>query len=353
MDRFLMWLAELPPVALHLVLGLSTFVENVFPPMPSDLAAALGGFLSQRGVVSPAAVWLVAWLSNLAGAVVVYLLARRYGRGFVGSRLGQQLLPPDAVIGMERAYLRFGIAGIFVSRFLPGFRSFVAPFVGLVNLPPIRALATMGIATGIWYAGLVWAGARLGEEWDTISRFIGQLNRTLGLVALATIALIGWWVWRRNRERGPRRAQLARALRRALGDEPGEGPPGADDPAATGAAALLHELTHADTGLSMEERTEVAEFLRDRWGLGADGRHSGAMDAPEDTRELATMFAEGYDHARRLALLERLYRIALAHGALTRHEERIMRRAADLLGLAPDDRAEARRRAQGGEGPRG
>jgi len=349
MDRFLAWLAELHPVTIHLIIGLSTFVENVFPPTPSDVAAALGGFLSQRSVVSPTAVWLVAWLSNLAGAVVVYLVARRFGRGFVGSRLGQRLLPPDAIIGMERAYLRFGIAGIFVSRFLPGFRSFVAPFVGLVNLPPLRALITMGVASGLWYALLVWGGARLGEEWDTISRLIAQLNRTLGVFTLVIIGLIAWWFWRRNKERGPRRAQLARALRRALGDNPTEHAPSPDeDPAISGAAALLHELTHADTGMSMEERTEVAQFLRERWGLGTDARHSGTLDSLDDTREITTMFSQAYDRNRRMALLERLYRIALAHGALTRHEERIMRRAADLLGLSPEDLAEARQRAGGG-----
>lgn len=347
MEGFLAWLAELPPLTVYLVIGLSTFVENVFPPTPSDVAAALGGFLTHRSGISPTVVWLVAWLSNLSGAVVVYLLARRFGRGFLSGRLGQRLLPPDAVIAMEREYLRFGIVGIFLSRFLPGFRSFVAPFIGLVNLPPLRALITMGIASGIWYAVLVWAGARLGREWETISRFIGQLNTTLGLVALLTVAAIGFWIYRRMQDRGPRRARLVRAFRRALGDTTIEGlAVPHDDPAAVGAAALLHELTHADPGLSLEERAEVAEFLRDRWGLGSVVRPSGALPTgPQDTRELATMFAESYDRDRRVALLERLYRIALAHGALTRHEERIMRRAADLVGLLPADQAEARERA--------
>jgi len=352
MDRFLAWIAELPPFTVHLIIGITGFFENVFPPTPSDVTAALGGFLSQHGTISARVVWLVAWGGNFAGGIVVYLLARRYGRRFVGGHLGQRLLPPDAIIGMERAYLRFGIAGIFVSRFLPGFRSFTAPFVGLVNLPPLRALLTIGSASALWYAGIVWAGARLGEEWETISYWLGQLNRTLGIVALVTIGLIGWWLWRRSRERGPRRAQLARALRRALGDEPGKGgsaPP--EDPAEDGAAALLHELTHSDTGLSMEERSEVAEFLRQRWGLGsAVAGDGGAADTPDDTRELSTMFAKAYDHQRRIGLLERLYRIALAHGALTRHEERIMRRAADLLGLAPADLAVARERAATGGG---
>jgi uncharacterized tellurite resistance protein B-like protein len=208
----------------------------------------------------------------------------------------------------------------------------------------------MGVASALWLAFLVWAGARLGAEWEAISRFLGHLNRTLGGVALLLVAVIGVWIWRRTRERGPRRARLARAVRRALGDTAGENLPlPHEDPATAGAAALLHELTDADPGLSLEERAEVAEFLRERWGLGSAGRPSAPLAAGlEDTRELATMFAESYDRDRRIALLERLYRIALANGALTRHEERIMRRAAALLGLLPPDLAEARQRALGG-----
>src|SRR5512134_1443003 len=135
MEQFVGWLLELAPSTVYAVIGLTTLVENVFPPTPSDVAVALGGFLSQHGRVSAVWVWALACTANLGGSAVLYLLARRYGRQFIASRVGQRLLPADAIVALEREYLRFGMAGILLGRLLPGFRSVVAPFAGLVNLP--------------------------------------------------------------------------------------------------------------------------------------------------------------------------------------------------------------------------
>ncbi len=348
MERFVAWLAELSPLTVYLVIGLSTLVENVFPPTPSDVAVALGGFLTQHTTISPVAVWLVAWLPNFAGSVGVYGLTRRYGRRFLASRLGQRLLPGDAIVAMERGYLRFGVAGIVFARLLPGFRTFVAPFVGLVELPPVRALLPIAVASGLWYAFLTWAGVRLGAEWGAINRFLGHLNRTLGLVALATAVAIGVWIWRRGQGRGVRRKRLLGILSAALGDQTDE-PAGLDegDTATQGAAALLHELTHADPAFTIDEREAIADYLRERWSdqaeTGESGTHAASMLA--DTRELTALVTQRYDLPRRVALASRLFRIALSDGTLSRHEERLMLRAGDLLGLGPEDLAEARRQA--------
>ncbi len=349
MERLVAWLTELSPLTIYLTVGLSTLVENVFPPAPSDLITALGGFLTQHTGVNAVAVWAIAWGTNMAGAVGVYHAARRHGRRFLGSPLGRRLLPAEAILSMEREYLRFGLFGIFLARLLPGFRTFLAPFVGLVNLPPLRALLPMALSAALWYAGLVYAGARLGQEWDRIHEFIGHLNRTMGALAVVVGLLLGWWLWRRSREAGPRRRRLLRVIRRAMGAPA----PTADDAAlpggdlaAQGAAALLFELTHVDPGFSIEEREAIAHHLRARWGTEETGRHTTASHAAiADTAELATIVAGTYQRADRVGLAVRLYRIAMADGTLSLHEERLMRRAADLLGLTPEDLAEARRQA--------
>lgn len=347
MEQFVAWLAELTPLTIYAVVGLTTFLENFFPPTPSDLAVALAGFITQQSGVSPIVVWLVAWLANLAGSIGLYLIARRFGREFLVSPLGRRLLPAEAVLTMEREYLRFGAVGIFVGRFLPGLRAFVAPFVGLVNLPPLRAFLAMAAATGLWYAIIVWAGVRLGAEWQAINRFIGHLNRTLSIVGLAVAALIAYWLWRRRVAAGPRRRRLLRMVGVAIGEA--GGPAGeTGDIADAGSAALLYELTRGDPGLSLEQRGAIAAVLRERWGIGAsDGRASGASSEPviTDTAELVTMVTERYDLRRRIQLAERLYRLAMSDGTLSRHEERLMRRAADLLGLSPMNLTEARQRA--------
>jgi membrane protein DedA with SNARE-associated domain/uncharacterized tellurite resistance protein B-like protein len=349
MERFVAWLAELSPLTIFIVIGFSTYIENAFPPIPSDITVALGGFLSQQAGISPIIVWLVGWLGNFAGSVTIYLLARRHGRRFVASPLGRRFLPGEAIIAMEREYLRFGMAGIFLARLLPGFRSFVAPFVGLVALPPLRALLPIAIASALWYGFLTWAGVRLGAQWEAIHRFISHLNSTLALVALVVAAALAFYFWRRAKAQGPRRRRLLRLIGMALVEESAnEVDTAGRDPATEAAAALLHELTHADPAFTGEERGAIADYLRAHWGLGHIPRPSTGNTAPipADTRELTSVVAEQYDRARRIGLAERLYRIALSQGALSQHEARLMLRVGDLLGLGPSELAEARTRSQ-------
>ncbi len=348
MERFVAWLAELSPLTIYLVIGVSTFIENAFPPIPSDLTVAFGGFLTLHSGVAAIPVWLVGWLGNFAGSISVYLVAHRYGRRFVASPLGQRLLPGEAIVAMEREYLRFGLAGIFLARLLPGFRSFIAPFVGLVGLPPLQALLPIALASGLWYGFLTWAGVRLGAEWEAISRFIAHLNRGLAIIALVVALAIGLLVWRRAKAQGPRRNRLLRLIGAALGDEAAAAAAGASpDTATEGAAALLHELTHADPAFTLDERTAIADFLRTRWGLGQPPRATNGHAAVSlsDTRELISTVADRYDQGRRIGLAARLYRIAWSDGTLSQHEERLMIRIGDLLGLSPEELAEARRRA--------
>ncbi|HEY3013254.1 MAG TPA: VTT domain-containing protein, partial [Gemmatimonadales bacterium] len=175
-------MSQLPPAAVYTVLALLAAIENVIPPVPSDAAVALGAFLSNRGLTKPAGVFIITWMANLAGAAAVYFAARRYGRRLFATAIGRRLLAPRSLAIIEREYLRFGVMGIFVSRFLPGIRAVVPPFAGLVNLSPLRTLVPMGIASGIWYGGIILLGSVIGAEWDRINHIILGVNRTLGIL---------------------------------------------------------------------------------------------------------------------------------------------------------------------------
>ena len=138
-------------------------VENVVPPVPSDAAVALGAFLSHRHVTTPLAVFLVTWTANLLGAAGVYLASRRYGRKLFASPTGRRLLAPRSLAVIERGYLRFGVLGIFIGRFLPGIRAVVPPFAGLIGLCAMRTFVPTSIASAIWYGGITLIGALIAR----------------------------------------------------------------------------------------------------------------------------------------------------------------------------------------------
>jgi membrane protein DedA with SNARE-associated domain/uncharacterized tellurite resistance protein B-like protein len=332
------------------VLALLAAVENVLPPVPSDAAVALGAFLSHRHLTTPVLVFLVTWVANLLGAAGVYLAARRYGRRLFASPTGRRLLAPRSLAILEREYLRFGVVGIFLSRFLPGIRAVVPPFAGLVGLSAIRTFVPMGLASAIWYGGITILGALIGAEWSRITGLIAGVNRTLGAMTL-TLAVAGG-IWYLMRARRRRRERVWHATRDALdpaapsflaGTEIAEGS------ARQAAALVVLELAYADPALTAEDRRLIAEHLHDRWELSPPS----VPPEPPPEEERRTRFA---DYARRLRkrvgrperleLVERMWTVAFADGAIGAHEARLMHLAAELLGIGPAELAAVSRRMQ-------
>jgi membrane protein DedA with SNARE-associated domain len=198
-ERLLDWVSGLPTVAVYLVLAVLSCVENIFPPVPADVAVVFGAFLSRRGVTSAPLLGVVCWLANTASSAGMYFLARARGKRFFASGWPSKLMPAASLKELERVYRKHGVVGIFVSRFLPGLRAAVTPFGGVVGMPPLRALVPAAIASAIWYAFLVAAGAALGRNWEAAQRLLNSTNRILGIIGLVSAILIGIWIWRRRR----------------------------------------------------------------------------------------------------------------------------------------------------------
>lgn len=199
LERLLDALASLPLVPTYLALMALSALENVFPPVPADTAVALGAFLARRGEVSVVPLTALCWAANLASAAFTYLLGRRHGRAFFRDGWGRKLMPPEVLAALEEAYGRWGTAGIFLSRFLPGLRAAVPPFAGVANLGAARALLPAAAASAVWYAFLGYAGYALADNWDSVKSLVGHTNRSLAVIALGLGAVAVAWLWRRSR----------------------------------------------------------------------------------------------------------------------------------------------------------
>jgi len=310
--------------------------------LPADTAVALGAFLSHRGVTTPMLVFLVTWTANSAGAIGVYLATRRFGTAFAEGPIGRRLITPGAVAAIEREYARFGTAGIFLARFLPGIRAVVPAFAGLVRLGPARAILPVVLASAVWYGAITAAAARLGAEWETISRWLGDVNRTLGLIALAVVAVGVILVVRRRREG---RRLLWEKLKVALEHE-ASGPHTERDPALRAAAALVLELVYSDRVLQEDERRLVEAHLIDRWDL-APPRAS-----EEEFRSQSERLLAGYGLGDRLDLLHRMWQAAMREGPPGHLEKRLLERAATVLGIEQTQAEQVARESWPGYGPR-
>jgi len=194
------WLIGLPAVALYFIVAAAAFIENVIPPLPSDLVIAFGTFLAAERHSGLLQVFLFTWAGNIAGTVLVYVLGRRYG----AARLEQRLAGPHAQAAdarIRRLMDRWGLAGLFLSRFIPGVRSIVPAFAGALRLRFVRTLAIMATASGIWYAIVTATAYHVGADWDALRTLLKRYGTTLAVISISLVVVAtAFWAMRRRRQ---------------------------------------------------------------------------------------------------------------------------------------------------------
>lgn len=198
---------------MYAVVGGLAGLENIFPPVPADTAVAIGAFLSVAGPVSAWGIFLVTWIANVSTAGGMYFIARRVGRPFMRRPIGRRLLSAQAMTRLERLYQRYGLWGIFVSRFIPMLRAVVPPFAGVAGLGPVKSLVPVALASGLWYGTLTFIAATAIRRASDVASLIARMNSGVLIVVGAVAVLCAvFYVARRMRAvpGDPRRGDDAR-----------------------------------------------------------------------------------------------------------------------------------------------
>ena len=195
LEALLGLISSVPVEVTYVLVGVGAAIENVFPPVPSDLAVLAGGILAERGLLQADIVFLVAWLSNLVLALGVYLAAYLYGAGLFASRWGHWLLRPAQLHRMSEFYEEYGTITVLVSRFFPVFRVLVPAFAGISRLGFWRTAIPLMVASAAWYGLLIWAGAFFSRNLPRLLAPLSTVNNTAAVVAAVVAIGLGilWW----------------------------------------------------------------------------------------------------------------------------------------------------------------
>jgi membrane protein DedA with SNARE-associated domain len=177
--------------------ALLMFLENVVPPIPSELVMPLAGFQASQGTTSLLAVIVGGSLGSLAGTCGWYWLGRRWGHervaGFV-ERHGHWLTISPAELERSRRWLATkGRWSLLVARLVPGVRTLISLPAGAAEVPLGPFLAFSAVGTVLWTALLAYAGMKLGERHGELAHQLGQLSSAVifGLVAIYVVRLLG------------------------------------------------------------------------------------------------------------------------------------------------------------------
>jgi membrane protein DedA with SNARE-associated domain len=165
--------------------------ENLFPPIPSELILPLAGFYVGQGEMAFLLAVLAATIGSLAGALILYAIARFGGRKLV-LRFGKVLRVKER--DLDRAddwFDRHGGWVVLGGRLVPGARSLVSIPAGLSEMPIAKFTALTTLGSTAWNAALIGAGWALGEHYEKVGGIVGPIGTAVvALCALAVVALL-------------------------------------------------------------------------------------------------------------------------------------------------------------------
>ncbi|MCC5891238.1 DedA family protein [Exiguobacterium sp.] len=178
------------------------FIENVFPPIPSEVVLLFGGFFA---VKTDLIIWLVivaATVGAIAGAILLYGIGlyldveqiekwtKKYGKWL--------RLDIEDVHKADAWFDRYGGWMVFFGRLMPVVRSLISLPAGMSNMPFAKFLLLSTAGTLIWNSILIYVGIRVGENWESILRYLDVYSYVI--YALLAIGLLVYIVWRKRRK---------------------------------------------------------------------------------------------------------------------------------------------------------
>ncbi|HEX2187723.1 MAG TPA: DedA family protein [Longimicrobiaceae bacterium] len=174
--------------------GLLMFLENVFPPLPSEVVMPLAGYLSARGGMSIWAVVAAGSAGSLAGAALWYAVGRTVSEerllGWVERHGAWLAMTPEDVGRARRFFQDHGGVSVLVGRLLPVVRTLISVPAGFSRMPLVPFLLYSAVGTVLWTGLLAWVG-RFFATW------LPQVERYLGVATWVVIgAALAWYVHR-------------------------------------------------------------------------------------------------------------------------------------------------------------
>ena len=153
------------------------FLENVFPPIPSEVVMPLAGFAATRGPLALWGVIVAGMIGSVAGAILLYYLGRWLGADRLEAWTGEHghwlLLSRSELERARRWFERHAVAAVFFGRLVPGVRSLISIPAGVYEMPLGPFLLWTAAGTGLWATILALLGRWLGERHDVVGRWLG------------------------------------------------------------------------------------------------------------------------------------------------------------------------------------
>jgi membrane protein DedA with SNARE-associated domain len=189
------WVIDVVDAIGEIGVGVLIALENLVPPIPSEVILPLAGFRANEGELNLLLTWMAATIGALVGAIVLYGI----GRGVGYERLEELAGKPwfiffgrkDLERG-ERFFERHGAKIVLLGRCVPLVRSVVSVPAGLAEMPLPKFLLYTAIGSGVWNALFIGLGYALGDQYDRVEGWVQPISYAVLAALVAWLAVLAF-----------------------------------------------------------------------------------------------------------------------------------------------------------------
>lgn len=186
----------------YLGIGLLMFLENLFPPIPSELIMPLAGFTIGQGKMQFAPVIVAGVVGTMLGTLPWYYAGKFLGEqrlNLLADKYGKWLSISSKDIKKASSWFdKHGGKAVFFCRLVPGVRTLISLPAGISSMHLIPFLLYSTLGTLSWVGLLTYAGYALGSHYHLVEEYIGPLSKIV-LASLLFAFII--WIVRKNMQR--------------------------------------------------------------------------------------------------------------------------------------------------------
>ena len=186
MESLLHTIQQADPIWAYILLFLSAFVENIFPPIPGDTVTVIGAYLVGRNILNFWGVYISTTLGSLLGFMGIFGISY-WLEWKVIDKYQPKWVAKTHLDRVEVWFNKYGYWVILFNRFLTGVRSVISIVAGLSKMEVMRVFVYAFISCIIWNGGLLYLGVILGRNMEIIAEFLRLYNRVVLTVVLGLI----------------------------------------------------------------------------------------------------------------------------------------------------------------------
>ena len=174
-------------------------LENIFPPIPSELIMPMAGFVAQQGLLKLPLVIAAGTFGALIGAWFWYEIGRHLGKERLknwAARHGRWFgVHPHDFDRTEDWFRRNGNSAVFIGRMVPGIRTLISVPAGIVHMPRLRFLGWSALGSLTWCSALAFAGYLLGTQYQLVEKLLNPASTAI-MIVLVLIYLYRVITWK-------------------------------------------------------------------------------------------------------------------------------------------------------------